>query len=131
MIRAKTGFTFIELLVSITIAAVLASIGLASYSSTNKRSRDTRRKADIESIRSGLEIYRSEVGSYPALSTNGSGCLTATEISNLGTIYLKPIPDDPKDDGSTYCYKYTRTSTTTYTMSCNLESGDPCSYANP
>lgn len=126
------GFTFIELLVSVTIIAVLMAIATASYVSTNIRSRDTRRAADIQAIRSGLELYRSEVGNYPLLDGDGDGCLIETSISNAGVTYLSPVPTDPKNN-ATYCYKYTRGASpfTTYTITCSLESGDPCSYANP
>ncbi|MBI1871808.1 prepilin-type N-terminal cleavage/methylation domain-containing protein [Candidatus Collierbacteria bacterium] len=128
----RKGFTFVELLVSVTIVAVLAAIGAVAYSSTSKRSRDTKRTADIQSIRSGLEIHRSEVGNYPSLLPGGGGCITSTQIENAGVIYLNPIPTDPINN-ATYCYRYTRGGSpyTTYTLTCTLESGAACSYANP
>ncbi len=124
------GFTFVELLVTISIVAVLTAIGMVSYSSTSVKSRDTRRKADIESIRSALELYRTDVGNYPVLTADGNGCINSTQIVNGATVYLSPVPADPKN-GASYCYKYTRTALTTYTITCTFESGDPCSYANP
>jgi len=126
------GFTFVELLVSITIIAVLAAIGAVSYSSTSQRSRDTKRLADVESIRSALELYRSEQGEYPALQPGGLGCLTSTKIEDVGSgiIYLNPIPTDPRND-ATYCYRYRLDSPTTYTLECTLESGAACTYENP
>ena len=125
------GFTFVELLVTVTIVAVLAAVGMVSYGSASVKSRDTRRMTDIESIRSALELYRTDVGNYPDLTVNGvSGCLEQTSITSPSNTYLNPVPFDPKNT-STYCYKYTRPTTTTYTITCAFESGDPCSYANP
>lgn len=119
--RKQRGFTFIELLVVVTISALLMGAAMVGYSSITRRSRDTRRRTDIETIRAALELYRSENGSYP-LSVNEGGTIGTGEVT-----YLNPVPGDPKD-GS---YVYTRPTTTTYTLSCTLESEDECSYVNP
>ena len=60
----RNGFSLIELMVSTTVIAILTVIGVVSYSSVNKRSRDVKRKSDIEQIRSALEMYRSDYGYY-------------------------------------------------------------------
>jgi len=96
------GFTLIELIVSITIIAVLTVAGVVSYGGASKKSRDSRRMADLEKIRIALELYRSGTGSsYPA--TTGS----------LVPNYLQVIPVGPKGESYTYLrtvgnnYKYT------------------------
>lgn len=96
----KRGFTFIEILVSVTIIAVLVAIGVASYASVNRRARDAKRKSDLEQIRSGLEQYRADFGSYPvqsgwALSSAGSNWIDALTPS-----YMDNVPVDPKNTGS-------------------------------
>jgi len=58
------GFTLIEVLVTATIIAVLTAAAAVSYSSVNKRSRDARRKSDIEQLRAALEQSRSDNGYY-------------------------------------------------------------------
>lgn len=127
----RQGFTFVELLVSVSIVAVLAAIGAVAYASTSKRSRDTKRTADVQTIRSALEIYRSEQGSYPTLSPGGLGCLTSTTITAGVVTYLNPIPKDPINN-ATYCYRYRLDSSTAYTLQCTMEvAGQTCSYANP
>lgn len=97
--KRKHGFTLIELLVTIGIIAILVVIGVVSYSSINRRSRDTRRKSDIEQLRSALEMYRSDVGYYPDV---GAGMFVNVEQlrDTLVTTnaYLPDIPEDPKDN---------------------------------
>jgi len=97
----KRGFTLLELLVSITIIAVLTAIGIVSYSSVNKRSRDVKRKSDLEQIRSALEMYRSDNGAYPNI---GSGFLNAqgldTDLVDSG--YMPQVPGDPSSGGVYY-----------------------------
>lgn len=114
------GFTFVELLVVITIIAVLTGAAAVSFTGTSRRSRDARRKLDVENIRSALELCRSENGGYPLAVYNDVVCGTET--------YLTDTPKDPKTEEN---YVYTRVSDTSYTISCTLESGEDCSFVNP
>lgn len=110
----KLSFTLIEILVSATIIALLATVGLVSYVSFSQQSRDARRKADLEQIRTALEMYRSNVGSYPTLITFG-GSLTYDS-----DVYLQKIPQDPKPSSRTYYYSG---SSADYTLGAGLERG--------
>lgn len=100
------SFTLIELLVSVSIIAILIAIGIASYATVNKQSRDTKRKADIEQIRSALEMYRSDYGSYPPINTSGfdaaSNLVGALTVSGD---YLPSIPTDPMPSVHSYYYE--------------------------
>jgi len=102
----KPGFTLMEILISIAIIAVLTAIGIVSYSSINRGARNAKRRADIEQIRSALELYRSDLGFYPAVHTSALGDADDLVESdpNFST-YLSQIPRDPK--GVEYMYKAT------------------------
>lgn len=128
------GFTLIELLVSVTIITLLAMIGLSSFSSLQARGRDARRKADVEQVRTALELYRSQNGYYP-----GTGGGTWTPMSGLGAGVLEPdyiakLSSDPLP--STHvkykAYKYKATNLVTgryygYCIEANLETSTPTS----
>ena len=101
----RPAFTLIELLITIVIIAILSGIGLASFAGAQKTSRDGKRKADLETIRSALEIYRSDIGAYPG----GTGSLSPD--------YITTVPTDPT---AGYLYAYTLTGTT-YTLCAALE----------
>lgn len=111
MKRKNKGFTLIELIVSVTIIAVLTVVGMVSYTGTSKKARDSRRMADLEKIRIALEIYRQgEGGTYPADGT-------------LGTVlvpkYMQELPVGPKV-GDIYEYDQTGTGYT-YILRTTLE----------
>lgn len=93
------GFTLIEVLAASVIIAVLIAIGVVSYASVNRRSRDAKRKSDLEQIRSALEMYRADKTAYPAVNTSGfntAGNLnTGNEMTGLVDDYMSAIPTDP------------------------------------
>ncbi len=108
----KKGFTLLELLVVIAIIAVLISMATVSYSSAQRKSRDSKRKSDLRAMQAALEQYNAD--------NNGAyivGC-------NPGATYLPGgIPTDPKT-GATYtstAFGATCTTTTSYCLCAALE----------
>lgn len=98
----SSAFTLIELLVVISIIGILASLATFSYTDSQKKSRDSRRKSDLVAIQKALELAKQDTAgnySYPLLSP--AGPLTTTQ---LPITYIKAIPTDPKTDVG---YKYT------------------------
>lgn len=100
----KRGFSLIELLVVIALIGILTAVATASYTTMQKKSRDSRRISDMKAIQQGLEQSFSDTSNYPT----GAGCLVdATYLPN-------GYPTDPKTkvsysntmscpDGNTYC----------------------------
>lgn len=107
---SSKGFTLIEVLVAASIIAILASIALVNYQAVNKKSRDGKRKVDLEQVRSALEIYRVDTNQYPA----ALGSLVTP------TPYIQAIPTDPKSP--TYQYRYSGAANS-YTLCAYLEGG--------
>jgi len=109
----KKGFTLVELLVVITILAILSNIGLNTFTSAQKKSRDAKRKAHLKQLSDAFEAYYNDQGQYPE-STDGniSGCgddaqqectwgQSAFSNTTTNTVYMTELPTDP-----TQGYKY-------------------------
>ena len=128
----KKGFTLIELLVVISIIGILVALSLFGMQGARESSRDARRKADLETIRSGLEMYKSDCNIYPLVSkvvkdTPLKGTKVPPSSCATTNIYISLVPKDPLDPARVYTY--TRTSTVTYTLCASLESlAGTCNY---
>jgi len=101
------GFTLIELLIVITILGILAGITMVSYGGTQERSRDSRRKTDLDAIKKTLELAKQDTAGayyYPNCNSGASCALDDDETNpDLATTYIKAVPKDPKT-GIGYTY---------------------------
>lgn len=103
------GFTLVELLTAIAVIGIISTIGLNSYIGIQRKARDATRKSHLQQIRVALELYRSDVGSYPPASEVACG----TQMNNGTNIYMQVVPCDPQGlNGGNYSYTggYTLTS---------------------
>ena len=104
---SKLGFTLIELLVSISIIALLIGLSVFGLQGARESGRDTQRKSDLEVIRSGLEIYKSDCDAYPlSLPAVGSALLGngSTSTCLVTNDYIAKIPGDPLSPSRVYYY---------------------------
>ena len=59
------GFTLVELIVVITILAILGTIGFLSIGGYSSRARDSARVTDIAQIQKSLDLSVVTLGDYP------------------------------------------------------------------
>jgi prepilin-type N-terminal cleavage/methylation domain-containing protein len=104
----KKGFTLLELLIVISIIGILITIATASYSSSQKKARNSRRMSDMKSVQNAAEQYYSDNNAaYPTASTT------------FGVTYLPAgWPSDPKPASYTYTYS---TTGSTYVACAQME----------
>ena len=133
ILNSNRGFTLIELLVVISIIGILIGLSIFALQGARTSSRDARRKADLELIRSGIELYHSDCDKYPvtsapvspttALNTSGTGTLIgdgSTTSCSTSNEYISQIPVDPLSPNSDYLYS---SDGTTYELCASLEQG--------
>ena len=108
--KKSRSFTLIELIVVIFIIALLASIISINLMSARKRSRDNKRRADVNSVLMAYEMNYEKTATY-RLGTVGygvvdgiGGCTATTSIANclIATGYMSTVPQDPTS-GQHYC----------------------------
>jgi prepilin-type N-terminal cleavage/methylation domain-containing protein len=116
----KKAFSLIELLVVVSIIAVLMAVGSVGYQSIIKSGRNARRQADVQQIRTALESYKSDTGAYPANPVGSCATTTCCQLSGLVPSYLAAYPSDPSIPSSNYCYIGAGS---TYSICYRLENG--------
>ncbi len=135
-LRRSGGFTLIELMVVIVIMGILVSIGTFAFQSSQKKSRDSRRKSDLDQVTKALEMYNTDVGNYPSGGTVATtdagkiiGCGDTTKVvCNWGesfsnttkATYMVKLPKDPMEN-RTYYYERVGNGYRLYARLENLE----------
>lgn len=114
--RASRGFTFIELMVAVSIIGMLSTIILTAAAGTRKSARVAQRVADMKRVQSALELYYANNRAYPLSQGNtfASVCPAWGGLSQNAVIpglvpdYINIIPVDPqtKPGSNQNCYIY-------------------------
>lgn len=130
--HSHSGFTIVELLITVVVMAILASAIALSYKGVHERARDTKRTNDIVAIREALGTYRASKGMYPSSYTGpyngwdastGNGATPFIEDLELSG-YMDHVPIDPlntapigSDWTTGYRYQYKKFSDMSYLSS--------------
>ncbi len=114
--RFHEGFTLIELMVVILIIGLLATIVVQNLRSATDKAKRVKAQADIAQIKSALDRYYLDNGSYPTSDQGLPGLISAPGSGNVpkdwGGPYIEKIPPDPwgnpyfyQSDGNSYVLK--------------------------
>lgn len=109
--NVRRGFTLIELVVVVSILAILSGVLVPRVTNHMRAARDARRLADIKTVRTAIEQYYQDKGTYPA--QNGNSSYGGWDVSSDGDFirvlrdsgYLEEDAVDPIND-STFHYRY-------------------------
>jgi len=82
--KSKKGITLIELLVTISIVAILAAVAIPVYTNYMQRARRADAKTALEQLRAAQEMFRAERGSY---SINLTQLVNSWGVPNISGDY--------------------------------------------
>lgn len=105
------GFTLIEMMVVVLIIALLAGAVIVNVDVARKKSRDSKRIADIGLIATALQSYYADNHAYPVTVTPLSDTgwkydKVANWVPGLVPTYLSVLPKDPINDYPPGNYTY-------------------------
>ena len=103
---SETGWTIVELMVVISLMAVLASIATISYTTAITRSKEAVLKEDLFRMRDAIDQYFADRVEYPE---------SLDRLVSEG--YLRTIPEDP----------FTKSGTTWQTIMADYDPSNPLS----
>lgn len=134
------GFTLVELLVVITIIAILSVIGVTVFTGVQKNARDTRKKGDVESIIKAYEVRYASTGSYGTTLIEGtafaSGSVPTPPEGGAYDVMLDNTTGGIKvcstlADGSAFCQGSVQEQAPTGTTNVTYLSGGPGGGGGP
>lgn len=94
----RRGFTLIEILIVLTIVALMSGLGATNFANSQKRGRDSVRLSDLNQYRIAIENYTAvNAGTPPSV-----GGVAETALGSLVPSYMSKTLKDPK--GASYHY---------------------------
>ena len=106
-IQQLKGFTLIELIVTVTIVAILASVAMPMLQMSVQRSKENELRENLRQIREAIDAYKKaadegrikksieETGYPPNLEILVNGVLDEKDINKNKLKFLRKIPLDP------------------------------------
>lgn len=107
---AVRGFTLIELMVTVVIVGILASVALPLSEVSRQRARESELRQDLRDMRRAIDAYKHAVdegrirvsvdqsGYPPNLSALVEGVTDAKSVDSRKIYFLRRIPKDPFSD---------------------------------
>ena len=102
VVRRDAGYTLLELMIVVTIVAILATLAEPMWQESVTRAREASLKQTLFTVRDVLDQYRADHGKYPQ---------EMAEVVSAG--YLRQMPSDP----------FTRSATTWQEIPSETEGG--------
>ena len=106
-IQQLKGFTLIELIVTVTIVAILASVAMPMLQMSVQRNKENELRANLRQIREAIDAYKKaadeghikksieETGYPPNLEILVNGVVDEKDINKNKLKFLRKIPLDP------------------------------------
>ena len=106
--KRKSGFTLIEMLITIAVMGAIVMIALPQYSKYVAKSRQQDAKAQLMAVQQAQEIYKLQYGTYTTVTANLSGwkatsgrytfAVTAAAATTFNASATGNIDGDATDD---------------------------------
>lgn len=110
--QKDAGFSLVEVLVAVSIMAVMATAIVIYVAPLLGKSNITRAKADIQSIDSALDQYNFDMNAYPTADLGLSALVTAPSSGRTDQYrpggYIKRLEKDPWGNDYIYALPATR-----------------------
>jgi general secretion pathway protein G len=93
--KRQKGFTLVELLVVISIMAILTVITVSQFTTAKKKAHDVQRKGDLGNLSKSLQMYFTDYGYFPVADKGMiEGVSWGGEFVDKDYVYMKVVPKE-------------------------------------
>lgn len=108
--RAKSGFTLVEILIVVVILGILAAIVIPQFTEASTEAKTSSLMSDLQTVRSQIELYKVQHndlqpnpeadGTWPRMTSKTTIAGVVDAAGSYGP-YLQQIPKNPFNDLNT------------------------------
>lgn len=112
--RAKRGFTLVEILIVVVILGILAAIVIPQFTQASTEAKTNSLASDLQTLRSQIELFKVQHNdTAPALATFASQMIYTTQLDGTASTskvrvdpfnygpYLERVPENPFNGSAT------------------------------
>ena len=107
--KKQHGFTLVELMITVVIVGILASVAIPLYQANVTRAKAAEADAALGSIRTALRVSYAENGSYPSAASYVAITTLTIDVDSTDLVgsYFSPSDYTYQSDGSTFTIRAT------------------------
>ena len=104
--RKQRGFTLLEIMLVVSIIVIILGVAISKLGNTTGIAKSMRVQADIQAIKTQLQLYESMNGFYPSTEQGLQALVAQPQNDPRPTRWYQLFTDLPKDPwGSNYIYR--------------------------
>src|SRR5437762_10514314 len=104
--RKQQGFTLLEIMLVVSIIVIILGVAISKLGNTTGIAKSMRVQADVQAIKTQLQLYESMNGFYPTTEQGLQALVTQPQNDPRPTRWYQLLKELPKDPcGSDYIYR--------------------------
>ncbi len=103
----QQGFTLLEIMLVVSIIVIILGVAISKLGNTTAIAKTMRVQADVQAIKTQLQLYESMNGFFPTTEQGLQALVTQPQNDPRPTRWYQLFKELPKDPwGSAYIYRY-------------------------
>ena len=103
----QQGFTLLEIMLVVSIIVIILGVAISKLGNTTAIAKSMRVQADVQAIKTQLQLYESMNGFFPTSEQGLQALVTQPQNDPKPTRWYQLFKEMPKDPwGSDYIYRY-------------------------